>query len=181
MRSSRATLLHYLGQHKLRLALGILIVGLSSFVAVLPPLLIGRIVDTLTTGADLDIVTKLALLMVGLAGVENILRGIGRWRILDGSRQVEYRMRDDLLAHLQTMHLAYFQHQRIGDLMARLTNDLQAVRQMVGFGILMLTNTLLTLFFTFVSMFSVNTEARAHRAGAHADLLHTRSGRSAAA
>lgn len=158
MRSSRATLLHYLGQHKLRLALGILIVGLSSFVAVLPPLLIGRIVDTLTTGADLDIVTKLALLMVGLAGVENILRGIGRWRILDGSRQVEYRMRDDLLAHLQTMHLAYFQHQRIGDLMARLTNDLQAVRQMVGFGILMLTNTLLTLFFTFVSMFSVNTK-----------------------
>ena len=158
MRSSRATLLHYLGQHKLRLALGILIVGLSSFVAVLPPLLIGRIVDTLTRGADLDIVTKLALLMVGLAGVENILRGIGRWRILDASRQVEYRMRDDLLAHLQTMHLAYFQHQRIGDLMARLTNDLQAVRQMVGFGILMLTNTLLTLFFTFVSMFSVNTK-----------------------
>jgi len=158
VRSSRATLLHYLGQHKLRLALGILIVGLSSFVAVLPPLLIGRIVDTLTTGADLDIVTKLALLMVGLAGVENILRGIGRWRILDASRQVEYRMRDDLLAHLQTMHLAYFQHQRIGDLMARLTNDLQAVRQMVGFGILMLTNTLLTLFFTFISMFSVNTK-----------------------
>ena len=158
MRSSRATLLHYLGQHKLRLALGILIVGLSSFVAVLPPLLIGRIVDALTTGADLDIVTRLALLMVALAGVENILRGIGRWRILDASRQTEYRMRDDLLAHLQTMHLAYFQHQRIGDLMARLTNDLQAVRQMIGFGILMLTNTLLTLLFTFISMFSVDTK-----------------------
>ena len=158
MRSSRATLLHYLGQHKLRLALGILIVGLSSFVAVLPPLLIGRIVDALTTGADIDIVTRLALLMVALAGVENILRGIGRWRILDASRQTEYRMRDDLLAHLQTMHLAYFQHQRIGDLMARLTNDLQAVRQMIGFGILMLTNTLLTLLFTFISMFSVDTK-----------------------
>jgi ATP-binding cassette subfamily B protein len=158
VRSSRATLLHYLAQHKLRLALGIFIVGLSSFVAVLPPLLIGRIVDALTAGADLDIVSKLALLMVGLAGLENILRGIGRWRILDASRQVEYRMRDDLLAHLQTMHLAYFQHQRIGDLMARLTNDLQAVRQMIGFGILMLTNTLLTLVFTFVSMFSVDTK-----------------------
>ena len=158
MRSSRATLLHYLGQHKLRLALGIGIVALSSFVAVLPPLLIGRIVDSLTTSADLDAITKLALLMVALAGVENLLRGIGRWRILDASRQIEYRMRDDLLAHLQTMHLAYFQHQRIGDLMARLTNDLQAVRQMVGFGILMLTNTLLTLLFTFIFMFGVNTK-----------------------
>src|SRR5258706_462702 len=67
-------------------------------------------------------------------------------------------MRDDLLALLQRMHLAYFQHQRIGDLMARLTNDLQAVRQMVGFGTLMTTNTLLTLLFTFISMFSVNTK-----------------------
>jgi ATP-binding cassette subfamily B protein len=158
VRSSRATLLHYLGQHKLRLALGILIVGLSSFVAVLPPLLIGRIVDALTTGANVDIVAKLALVMVALAGVEGVLRGIGRWRILDVSRQAEYRMRDDLLAHLQTMHLAYFQHQRIGDLMARLTNDLQAVRQMIGFGILMMTNTLLTLLFTFISMFSVDTK-----------------------
>jgi ATP-binding cassette subfamily B protein len=158
VRSSRATLLHYLGQHKLRLALGIFLVGLSSFVAVLPPLLIGRIVDALTTGANVDIVVNLALIMVALAGLEGVLRGIGRWRILDASRQAEYRMRDDLLAHLQTMHLAYFQHQRIGDLMARLTNDLQAVRQMIGFGILMMTNTLLTLLFTFISMFSVDTK-----------------------
>ncbi|HEU5288278.1 MAG TPA: ABC transporter ATP-binding protein [Candidatus Limnocylindria bacterium] len=158
MTSSRATLLHYLGQHKLRLATGVVVVAISAFVAVLPPLLIGRIVDALTTGAGLDSVIRLAILMVVLAGVENVFRGLGRWRILDASRQIEYRMRNDLLAHLQTMHLAYFQHQRIGDLMARLTNDLQAVRQMIGFGILMLTTTLLTLLFTFVSMFGVDTK-----------------------
>jgi ATP-binding cassette subfamily B multidrug efflux pump len=155
--TSRSTLLSYLGQHKLRLATGILLVGLSAFVAVLPPLFIGRIVDALTAGTDLGVVVQLALVMVALAGAENLLRGFGRWRILDASRQIEYRMRDDLLAHLQTMHLAYFQHQRIGDLMARLTNDLQAVRQMVGFGILMLTGTILTLLFTFVSMFTANS------------------------
>ncbi len=158
MRSARATLLHYLGQHKVKLATGIALVGLSSFVAVLPPLLIGRIVDALTTGSSIDVVVRLALIMVALAGLENVFRGFGRLRILDSSRRIEYRMRNDLLAHLQTMHLAYFQHQRIGDLMARLTNDLQAVRQMIGFGTLMLTNTLLTLLFTFISMFSVNTK-----------------------
>jgi ATP-binding cassette subfamily B protein len=156
--SSRATLLHYLGQHKLQLILGVLLVTVSAFVAVLPPLLIGRIVDALTQGSPIDAVAQLALLMVVLAAGENIFRGLGRWRILDASRSIEYRMRDDLLAHLQTMQLAYFQHQRIGDLMARLTNDLQAVRQMIGFGILMMTNTLLTLLFTFISMFSVNTK-----------------------
>ncbi|HYR94779.1 MAG TPA: ABC transporter ATP-binding protein [Methylomirabilota bacterium] len=158
MRSARATLLHYLGQHKVKLATGIALVGLSSFVAVLPPLLIGRIVDALTTGSSIDVVVRLALIMVALAGLENVFRGFGRLRILDSSRRIEYRMRNDLLAHLQTMQLAYFQHQRIGDLMARLTNDLQAVRQMIGFGTLMLTNTLLTLLFTFISMFSVNTK-----------------------
>jgi ATP-binding cassette subfamily B protein len=156
--SPRATFLHYLGQHKIRIALGVAVVGLSAFVAVLAPLLIGRIVDALTQGADLGVVVRLAALMVVLSAIESTLRGFGRWRILDASRRVEYRMRNDLLAHLQTMHLGYFQHQRIGDLMARLTNDLQAVRQMVGFGILMLTNTLLTLVFTFVSMFGVDTK-----------------------
>jgi ATP-binding cassette subfamily B multidrug efflux pump len=156
--SPRATFLHYLGQHKLRIAVGVVIVGVSAFVAVLAPLIIGRIVDALTQGTDLELVVRLAALMVVLSAIESTLRGFGRWRILDASRRIEYRMRNDLLAHLQTMHLGYFQHQRIGDLMARLTNDLQAVRQMVGFGILMLTNTLLTLLFTFISMFGVDTK-----------------------
>ena len=158
MTSPRATFLHYLGQHKIRIALGVVVVGLSAFAAVLGPLLIGRIVDALTQGAELETVLRLAAFMVVLAAIESALRGVGRWRILDASRRIEYQMRNDLLAHLQTQHLAYFQHQRIGDLMARLTNDLQAVRQMVGFGILMLTNTLLTLIFTFVSMFGVDTK-----------------------
>jgi ATP-binding cassette, subfamily B, multidrug efflux pump len=156
--SPRATFLYYLGQHKIRIALGVVVVGLSAFAAVLGPLIIGRIVDALTQSAELETVLRLAALMVGLAAIESALRGLGRWRILDASRRIEYQMRNDLLAHLQTQHLAYFQHQRIGDLMARLTNDLQAVRQMVGFGILMLTNTLLTLTFTFVSMFGVDTK-----------------------
>ena len=91
---------------------------------------------------------RFALLMIGLSTVENLIRGFGRYHVIDTSRRVEYAMRGDLLEHLQQLDLAYFQHQRIGDLMARLTNDLQAVRQMVGFGILMLTNTLLMLLFT---------------------------------
>ena len=158
MTSPRATFLHYLAQHKVRIAFGVVVVGLSAFFAVLSPLIIGRIVDALTQGSELDTVLRLAALMVVLSAVESVLRGLGRWRILDASRRIEYRMRNDLLGHLQTMPLGYFQHQRIGDLMARLTNDLQAVRQMVGFGILMLANTLLTLIFTFISMFSVDTK-----------------------
>ena len=78
MSSARATIFSYLGQHKFRLLSGVLLVGLSSFIAVLPPLLIGRIVDSLTAGSGLDVIERLALLMVGLALIENVLRDAPR-------------------------------------------------------------------------------------------------------
>ena len=73
MTSSRETLLHYLGLHKLRIATGVLLVAASAFVAVLPPLFIGRIVDALTAGSTMDTVVQLSLLIVLLAAAENVL------------------------------------------------------------------------------------------------------------
>jgi ATP-binding cassette subfamily B protein len=67
-------------------------------------------------------------------------------RILIGaSRDIEYDMRNDFFAHLQTMPLAYFQTHRTGDLMSRATNDLNAVRMMIGPSIMYSANTMLTL------------------------------------
>src|SRR5256886_8352281 len=96
--------------------------------------------------------------MVALAAVENVVRGFGRYNIIASSRRLEYQMRNDLFAHLEEMHLAYFQHQRIGDLMARLTNDLNAVRQMTGFGVLMGSSTSLVVVFTVISMLGVSVK-----------------------
>ena len=158
MTSPRATFFSYLGRHKLKLLSGMLAVGCGSFIAVIPPRLIGSIVDELNQGAAFDGVVRLALVMVALAALENLIRGFGRYHIIDTSRQVEYTMRGDLLEHLQTLELAYFHKQRIGDLMARLTNDLTAVRQMMGFGILMLTSTGLVVIFTIVSMLQVSVK-----------------------
>ncbi len=158
MGSSRATFFHYLGQHKQRLLVGLVAVGCASFVAVIPPRLIGAIVDELNQGSPFDAVVRLALAMVGLSAVENLVRGLGRYQIIDTSRRLEYAVRGDLLAHLQRLHVGYFQQQRIGDLMARLTNDLTAVRQMTGFGILMLASTSLVLVFTVGSMLAVSVK-----------------------
>ncbi len=156
MTSSRSTFFSYLGRHKLKLLSGMFAVGIGSFIAVIPPRIIGSIVDDLNNGASLDAVVRLALGLVGLAALENLIRGFGRYHVIDTSRQVEYAMRANLLEHLQGMDLAYFHRQRIGDLMARLTNDLTAVRQMMGFGILMLTANGLVLVFTVVSMLNVS-------------------------
>ena len=158
MSSARATFFHYVGQSTVRLVIGLVLIAVAAFVAVIPPRIIGAVVDDLNRGAELGAIVQLALLMIALAAVENVVRGFGRFNIIDSSRRLEYRMRNDLFAHLERMHLAYFQHQRIGDLMARLTNDLNAVRQMTGFGILMGSSTSLVVIFTVISMLGVSVK-----------------------
>ena len=158
MSSARATFFHYVGQSTVRLVIGLVLIAVAAFVAVIPPRIIGAIVDDLNGGAELGAIIQLALLMIALAALENVVRGFGRFNIIDSSRRLEYRMRNDLFAHLERMHLAYFQHQRIGDLMARLTNDLNAVRQMTGFGILMGSSTSLVVIFTVISMLGVSVK-----------------------
>lgn len=128
----------------------------AAALAVVPPRFIGQIVDALNVGTELGVIVVLALGSVAFAAAEAITRGFSRYQIINASRRIEYEMRNDLLAHLQTMHLGYFQHQRIGDLMARLTNDLTAVRQMYGFGILMTASTVMLLVFTIISMVGVS-------------------------
>ncbi|MEK6620779.1 MAG: ABC transporter ATP-binding protein [Chloroflexota bacterium] len=156
--SSRATFLHYLGRHTPKLLLGAALVTTASLLAVVPPRFIGAIVDNVGAGEPFQTIVLLALGIVLVSGVEAVVRGFGRFQIVDSSRRIEYEVRNDLLAHLQRMHLAYFQHQRIGDLMARLTNDLTAVRQMYGFGILMTLSTTTTLVFTVASMLGLSVK-----------------------
>ncbi len=148
----RGTYLHYLRKHRSQLFLGALCVAAGSIAAVVPPRFIGAIVDALTTGTTLDAVVRLALLMLLFSAFESVFRSGGRYLMMNTSRFVEYDMRNDLFAHLQRLHIGYFQHQRIGDLMARMTNDLSAVRQMQGPGLMNVLATTMTFVFTIASM-----------------------------
>jgi len=155
--SARATFFHYLAGHRLQLLVGVCLAAGSSLAAVVPPRFIGEIIDSLQKpGAQFDEVLRLALLIVAFAAAEAALRAGARYVMLDASRKAEYRMRNDLFAHLQRMHLAYFQHQRIGDLMARMTNDLTWVRQMMGPGIMQGSFTVMVFTFAVLSMISVS-------------------------
>ncbi len=157
MTSARATFFHYLAGHRLQLLVGVFLAAGSSLAAVVPPRFIGEIIDSLQKpDARFDDVLHLALLIVLFAAVEAGLRAGARYVMLDASRKAEYRMRNDLFAHLQRMHLAYFQHQRIGDLMARMTNDLTWVRQMMGPGIMQGSFTVMVFTFSVLSMISVS-------------------------
>lgn len=156
MTSARASYFHYLGRHRTQLLLGMLAVAVGSIAAVVPPRFIGQIIDGLNRGTTMDAVVRLALLALFFSALEAVFRAAGRYFMMNTSRYIEYDMRNDLFAHLQRMHLGYFQHQRIGDLMARMTNDLSAVRQMQGPGVMNIVSTSLTFTFTIASMIGVS-------------------------
>ncbi len=155
-RRPRDTFLHYIGRERTRLILGLLFAFGSGFAAVIPPRYVGQIVDSLQQKVDFGTLTTLGALFITAAAAENLLRAFSRLAIFDASRLIEARMRSDLFAHLPRMHLGYFQHQPIGDLMARLTNDLTAVRQMLGQGIQTAGTTVVTFGFALAAMVSLS-------------------------
>jgi ATP-binding cassette subfamily B protein len=156
--SARATFFHYLAQRKIQLVIGIACAAATALASVVPPRFIGAIIDSLQRGTTFEAVVLLALGSVAFSAAEAVFRGIARYLLLNLARRAEYEMRNDLFAHLQKMHLAYFQHQRIGDLMARMTNDLTAVRQMYGPALMQGAFTVMTFVFALLSMLSVSAK-----------------------
>jgi ATP-binding cassette subfamily B protein len=154
--SARSIFLSYLRRHRTQLLFGLGSVAAGSFLATVPPRFIGQIIDALGDVASFGTIASLAGLTVLFSAFQAALQAAGRYLTMDASRRIEYEMRNDLFAHLQRMHLAYFQHQRIGDLMARMTNDLGATRMMMGPGFMNVAMTTSVFVFTVGSMLSLS-------------------------
>jgi ATP-binding cassette subfamily B protein len=139
----------YLRRYRRTLLWGLLTVVLSNLFTVAQPLFLGRAVDALKNG-----LTKgqwgsgeLALwagLIVGFSVIAGFCTFLTRQTIIVVSRHIEYDLRNDFLGHLQTLPLDFFQHTPTGDLMAHATNDIGAVRNVLGPGIMYPTDTLMT-------------------------------------
>jgi ATP-binding cassette, subfamily B, multidrug efflux pump len=133
----------YALRYRSKFSRGLACVVVTTAVSLLAPRILGLAIDDLTTGVT---VAKLALygsLLLGVAIVGGVFRFLMR-RILTGvSRDIEYDMRNDFFAHLQKLPVSYFQTHRTGDLMSRATNDLNAVRMMIGPAVMYASNTVL--------------------------------------
>ena len=122
--------------------IGLVMVVASSAITSVIPWLLRRAIDAITAGAPLSTVWKLSGLIVLAAivggafryGMRELMNGVSRW--------IEYDLRNDLFTHLETLDTAYFAQTRTGDIMARLTNDLGAVRTAVGPALMYLANTI---------------------------------------
>ena len=82
-----------------------------------------------------------SLELFAVAGVKAIFQFLTRWILIGVSREIEFDLRNDLFAHLERLSYSFYQRTRTGDIMARATNDLNAVRMLVGPGIMYTANT----------------------------------------
>jgi ATP-binding cassette subfamily B protein len=129
-------LLSYLARYKKRYVLGFLTLTVSQLVGVIVPLIIKDGIDSLSGSAPAQRLLSLAALMLAVALVKAVFQFWMRWILIGISRDVEYDLRNDLFSHLEKLSQRYYNETRTGDLMSKLTNDLNAVRNLVGPGIM---------------------------------------------
>jgi ATP-binding cassette subfamily B protein len=139
-----------------RLVLGVLCLLVTTTFAMSVPLLLGRIVDAIAGDAGGDRVFWLVTLVIGIAVAQGVIRTFSRFVIFNVGRDVEFDLRNDLFGHLENLPLAFYQERQTGDLMSRLVNDVNAVRMLLGPGILNLVNTPLYYAYGLTIMLSID-------------------------
>ncbi|HEX8846916.1 MAG TPA: ABC transporter ATP-binding protein [Pyrinomonadaceae bacterium] len=122
----------YFRPYKKSLVTGIICIFASVIIGLLIPLVVGQAVDDLLTGVTWAKLTRYSLIILGVSLVSGLFLFLQRRILIGMSRHIEYDLRRDFYAHLVDQPLSFFQEHRTGDLMARASNDLAAVRQLAG-------------------------------------------------
>ena len=120
------------------------------------PWLIKDGIDTALNQSGGRSLLRYPLLILGAAAVQGFFRYCWRINIHGFSRRCEADLRDRVFAHLQTLPLSYFQRTKTGDLMSRLTNDIQAVRELMGFGSLAIIDAVVVIVFSLTLMLTLD-------------------------
>jgi ATP-binding cassette subfamily B multidrug efflux pump len=101
---------------------------------------------------------KYGLMLVAVSAVEGVLRFYMRKLLIGVSRKIEYSIRADFFSHFQKLDSSFFENNRTGSIMARITNDLDAVRNFLGPGLLNLFSTIFIFISTLIVMFLINVK-----------------------
>ncbi len=151
----------YLAKYKRTLLWGLLTVVVSNVFTVITPLLIGRAVDILHAGLEAKQLSggDLILYAAGVVGfflIAGFFTFLTRQTIIVVSRHIEFDLRNDFLSHIQKLPLSFFQNTPTGDLMAHATNDISAVRNCLGPGIMYPTDTVLAFVMVTAMMLNID-------------------------
>lgn len=149
-------LFQYVARYKRAFVIGLACSFITTGISLLAPMVLQRAVDDLTQEVTRAKLILYASQLLGIGLVGGVFRFWTRRIIIGASRGLEYDMRNDFFAHLQTLPLGYYQANRTGDLMSRATNDLNAVRMMIGPSIMYSANTLLTFVAALAMMVAID-------------------------
>ena len=133
----------YVMRYRFRMAVGLLALAAASGIAILTPLVIGRAIDSLEDGVSTSRLLGFAALVIAIQVADSGLRYVTRVFVSGSSRQVEYDLRADVYSHLQTLDQRFFHENQTGDLMARVSNDVTTVREILGPGLMDLCRSVL--------------------------------------
>ena len=151
-------LLPYLARHRLDMSSGFLMVVLTVVASMFGPWVLKYVVDDLETSVVAEKLPIYAAMIVGIAVVEGFFRFWMRKILIGVSRRIEYELRNDFFAHLQRMSLSFFHSHPTGDIMSRATNDLNAVRSVLGPGIMYSMTTFVTVVIATIILLRINSK-----------------------
>ena len=146
----------YLKKYRTTFVIGGLCVLCNNCIWILFPLVIRKAVQALNTEVTRQNLLKYSLYLLAVAIAKGIFQYLTRWILIGVSREIEFDLRNDLFAHLERLSYSFYQQTRTGDIMARMTNDLNAVRMLVGPGIMYTANTIVFTAVSLVFMLSIS-------------------------
>jgi ATP-binding cassette, subfamily B, multidrug efflux pump len=149
-------LLPFVLRYKQPFILGLACVVVTTAIQLLSPWVLKLAIDDLNGGVTRAKLGIYAGLLLAIAIVGGLFRFLMRRILIGASRDIEFDLRNAFYARLQQMPLAYYQERRTGDLMSRATNDLNAVRTMIGPAVMYSTNTILVFIVAIVLMASID-------------------------
>lgn len=135
-------LLPYVKRYRMGYLAGTVCVFLTNGIWVLFPLVLGRAAQAIENGVPSRKLLGYAGLLLAIGLFKGIFQFLTRWIVIGISRDIEFDLRNDLFANLEKLSYSYYQRNRTGDIMARATNDLSAVRNLLGPAIMYTANTL---------------------------------------
>ena len=149
-------LLGYMLRYRHPFIIGFVCVVVTTSISLAGPWVLKHAIDDLDRGVTAEKVRLYAAGLLALAAAGGLFRFLMRRVIIGASRQFEYDLRNDFFAQLQRLHPGYFHQRRTGDLMSRATNDLNAVRMMIGPAVMYTASTGLTFVIALVLMVSID-------------------------
>jgi ATP-binding cassette subfamily B protein len=128
----------------------------TNIVAVQFPRVLGMAINRIEKGTTQDLILVFALILVAISLVKGVFLYAQRWVLIGISREIEFDLRNDLFKNLEKEDTDFYQRYRTGDIMARMTNDLNAVRMLLGPALMYSANTIFLSVFALFFMLRIS-------------------------